>query len=274
MNKNLKIVLLTTIILVSFFLFYQNWKIYKETEIYDEQSVVLTEEIVMPSTFETKVLNITNPYAKYDIKYPYFKNADNDFNLNIENLIKTQIEDHKIISGENWQARFNTQLEGENIPVSPVTEEEKFSFISDFIIIQSNSNYISFILKFGGFSGGAHGYEKNVSFNYDIKNQKIIELKDLFKNNPEYLITLSDASREYLKNQLATVTEEDRESSSEEAIKEYVDNIVGMIEIGTEPIIENFSIFTFTPDKIKIYFAQYQVGPYSIGMPEFEINRK
>jgi hypothetical protein len=262
------------IILVSFFLFYQNWKIYKETKIYDGQLTTQIEEIIMPSTFETKVLNITNPYAKYDIKYPYFKNADKDFNLNIENLIKTQIEDHKVISSENWQARFNTQGEGENIPNTPVSEEEKFSFFSDFTIVQSNSNYISFILKFGGFSGGAHGYETNVSYNYDVKNQKIIELKDLFQNNPEYLTTLSNISREYLKNQFATVTEEDKKNSSEVAIKEYIDNIVGMIEIGTEPKIENFSIFTFTPDKVKIYFAQYQVGPYSIGMPEFEINRK
>ena len=50
--------------------------------------------------------------------------------------------------------------------------------------------------------------------------------------------------------------------------------MVSMIESGTEPKEENFSVFTFTPDKVKIYFAQYQVGPYVIGMPEVEVNRK
>jgi len=48
-----------------------------------------------------------------------------------------------------------------------------------------------------------------------------------------------------------------------------------MINSGTEPKEENFSVFTFTRDrKVKIYFAQYQVGPYAIGMPEVEVDRK
>jgi hypothetical protein len=261
------IVLLMALIVIGF--------IFKDPKAKENEKVDLSrDELVVAGSFETKVLEENNDYVKFDVKYPYFKNTNDDFNLKIEDLIKSQMKDHASVSKDNWQARYDTQTKGDNIEKIPKTDEEKFSFFSNFEIIQSNPSYISFVLKYGGFSGGAHGYENYISFNYDIKNQKLIELKDLFPNNPEYLSYLSEKSREYLKSEFATVSEEDKKNSSPEAIQEYVDNIISMIEVGTEPKEENFSIFTFTEDKVKIYFAQYQVGPYVIGMPEVEIDRK
>lgn len=273
MKKNIKVMALIIIVLGLSFLFYKNLSLHKEIKKETKSDIFQKEEIVMLNSFETKVLKVDDEYVNFDVKYPYFKNADIDFNLSIENLIKSKIEDHKKASQEYWQARFDTQTKGENIPKVP-SDEDKMNFSSDFTIVQSNSNYISFILKYGGFSGGAHGYEDVVSFNYDLKNKKIIILKDLLSSDSQYLITLSTKSREYLKNQFATVSEEDKNNSSPEALKEYVDNMVSMINSGTEPKEENFNTFTFTEDKIKIYFSQYQVGPYVIGMPEFEMNLK
>ncbi len=274
MKKFLIAVLLIITVLVSGFFIYQKRGINEEIKIDDNKLTQQKEELIVAGSFETKVLNIVDSYVKFDVKYPYFNGADNDFNLNIENFVKLQMEDHRIISKDNWTARFDTRVEGDTITKLPINEDDKFSFFSDFTIVQSNSNYISFILKYGGFNGGAHGYENLTSFNYDIKNKKNIQLKELFANNPEYLDKLSIESREYLKKEFATISEEDKKDSSPEALKEYVDNIISMIKIGTEPIDENFGIFTFTDNKIKIYFSQYQVGPYVIGMPEFEINRK
>ena len=268
MKKNIKIALLILIIIALSFLFYKNWIIKKL-----QPPILVIEKFNNFNSFETKVLNPVDDYVKFDVKYPYFLNADKDFNLKIENLVKDKMGDHKKASMEYWQARFDTQTKGENIPKVP-SDEDKMNFFSDFTVVQSNSDYISFILKYGGFSGGAHGYEDNISFNYDVINKKNIELKDLFSNNPQYLNVLSTKSREYLKEQFATVSEEDKNNSSPEALKEYVDNMVSMINSGTEPKEENFNTFTFTEDKIKIYFAQYQVGPYVIGSPEVEISRQ
>jgi len=275
MKKNLLIIFWIIVIFTSFYFIYKNWNKKDEVKMnIIEQSTIQDGELVVNSSYETKVLNPSNAYVKFEVKYPSFKNASPDFNSQIETLIKTQMDDHVKISEENWQARYDTQGEGENIPRVPVKDEDKFSFFSDFVIVQSNPIYISFVLKYGGFSGGAHGYENIISFNYDVKNQKVITLKDLFVNNSQYLNTLSLKSREYLNKQFATVSEEDKKNSTPEAIKEYIDNIISTIEEGTMPIEENFSIFTFTGDKIKIYFSQYQVGPYSMGMPEVEIDRK
>lgn len=232
-----------------------------------------SKELVVVDSFEVKVLNEDSTFVKVDVKYPSFKNVSEDFNTQIKNLLQEKIDEHKKASGEYWQARYDTQTKGENIPKVP-TSDDKLSFFSDFVIVQSNSNYISFVLKYGGFSGGAHGYENYVTYNYDVKNQKIVGLSDLFKNNTDYLKYLSDESRKDLKEKYATLTEEDKKNSSDEAVKEYINNMVLMIEDGTKPTAENFSTFTFTPDKVKIYFAQYQVGPYAIGMPEVEVERE
>lgn len=238
-----------------------------------ENESVANDELIIPDSYESKTMNVVDSYMAFDIKYPSFKNADTSFNTNIENLLKNQIEENKKIAKENWQARYNTQVAGDNIKEFP-TNDEKFSFSSDFKIIQSNSSYISFVLNYGGFTGGAHGYEVNATFNYDVKNHKVLSLKDMFPNNPDYLKYLSDESRKYLIAQYATASEEDKKNSTPEALKEYIDNMVNMINQGTEPKEENFSSFTFTPDKIKIYFADYQVGPHAIGMPEVEVDRK
>jgi len=274
MKKKIEIVIIILLLIISIYLLYRNQKIKVEMKDVVLQSDVTNEDLIVSNSFETKVLNVDDNYVKFDIKYPYFVNANNNFNLEIESIVKAKIEDHKRISKENWLSRYDTQLEGENIPSIPDTEDDKYSFFSDFEIVQSNSMYISLIFKYGGFSGGAHGYEDNISFNYDIKNQKILELKDMFPNDSEYLLNLSTKSRELLKNEFATISEEDKENSSEIAIKEYVDNMVSMIESGTEPTEGNFSTFTFTPDVVNIYFAQYQVGPYVIGMPKIKIDRK
>jgi len=272
-DKLILVIFLLTILVVVGIIF-KSPKVKEEIKIDNIQNVTKNERLIVVDFYDTKTLTINDPYVTFDVKYPHFNNVDTSFNSNIENLLQTKIEDHKKISEEYWKARYDTQTEGENFPKVPATDADKLNFSSDFTIIQSNSSYVSFVFKYGGFSGGAHGYENIVSFNYDVKNNRIIELKDLFLNDPEYLTFLSDTSRKYLKNQLTSISEEEKDNSDPEALKEYIDNMISMIDSGTEPNIENFSVFTFTPDKIKIYFAQYQVGPYVIGMPEVEINRQ
>jgi hypothetical protein len=273
MKKNLIFIVFLIIVLVILGVIFKSPKIKEEIKVNEEPSIQ-TEGLIVTDSYETKILTPDDPYSTFDTKYPYFKNADTNFNASIETLVKTQMDDHAKNSADNWKVRYDMQVKGDNIPKVPTTSADKFAFVSDFTVIQSNSSYISFVLNYGGFSGGAHGYENEISFNYDVKNKKIIELKDLFTNNSEYLTYLSEQSREILKKEFATVNKEDRKNSDPEAIKEYIDNIVSSIESGTEQKEENFSVFTFTPDKVKIYFAQYQVGPYSIGMPEVEVDRE
>ena len=257
-------------ILVVFFIAYRNLKLKENVGVNINNNI---NQLVMADSYETKVLSVNDLYTIFDVKYPSFKNAPADFNLEIENLVKTQVEDFKKNSADNWQARYDTQSKGDNISKVPASDSEKFSFSSSFDVVQSNDFFISFILRYGGFNGGAHGFQNIVSYNYDLKNKKNIELVDLFSNKKDYLNYLSTESRIYLKNKFAVVSVEDKQNSDGNAFKEYVDNMTSMIDGGTEPKLENFNTFTFTVNKVKIYFADYQVGPRAIGMPEFQLKR-
>jgi hypothetical protein len=272
MKKNKKFIVILIILLALYttlFIINKNSKLKEAPPIANSPK---ENSLVMADSFETKTIPLDDVYTKFDVKYPSFKNSDKNFNLQIENLLKTEMRSFKIDSAANWQARFETQAAGENIKKVPANAD-KFTFASDFVIVQSNANYISFVLHYGGFNGGAHGFENVISYNYNVKSQKKVELGSLFPKNSNYLNTLSTKSRSYLNNKFAIVTEEDKKNSDPVALKEYINNAISMINDGTEPKIENFSVFTFTPDKIKIYFADYQVGPHSIGMPEFEFDR-
>lgn len=244
----------------------------QQKEIEQKEEIVLSEkeeDLILLDSYEVKKENREDVYMKFDVKYPYFKKAGDDFNKSIENLLRVQMDYDVAVSKENWEAR-NT-LNG--VSVSTPSSWDKFYFNSDFEIIQSNSSYISFIVRYGGYTGGAHGYQEIASFNYDVKNQKILSLSEIFDEDFKYLEYLSEESRIILKNQFNVVNEDVIGDNSKESIEEYFENINIQIENGTEPLEENFKSFTFTPNKIKIYFAQYQVGPYVMGMPEIEIDR-
>ncbi|MDD3662999.1 MAG: DUF4163 domain-containing protein [Candidatus Pacebacteria bacterium] len=267
-NKKYLIPLLIIILIVIFLIIIKKQT---KTEIYtnennvEEKTPENTEVVVVDSYEIRKIVTNENLYTNIDISYPYFKKADVAFNLKIEDFIKDRIENHKVVSEENWKARYETQTDNSNINPTP-NEENKFYLHSNFEVIQSNPNYISFLLKIDSYEGGAHGYVVNVPFNYDVRNKKILLLRDLFSEKIDFLKYLSDESRNYLKREYITSSEGNEDS--------YEKSLLEMIEIGTEPKEENFEVFTFTKDKIKIYFAQYQVGPYVIGMPSFEVNRK
>lgn len=237
------------------------WRVQRDAAVLPVSNLE-TEDLVLGNSYETKAISESTDYVTVNVKYPYFPQASKEFNDQVETVLKKAIEEQKQSSEDNWKARYDTRAPGDDIKAKPETDEDKWPFMADFTVAQSNANYISFVEEYSGFSGGAHGYANKVSFAYDVKNNKIMTLKDLFPNDPNYLKTVSDASRADLKKQYVVMNDGEDTSS-----------LVSMIEDGTEPKEENFSVFTFTPTTITLYFGQYQVGPYVLGMPEVEIAR-
>ena len=190
-------------------------------------------------------------YATFTISYPKFKNASSQFNDKIEEMVKNTILDLSKNKG---------------IPGA----KEKYQLDVSFEPVQANNNFISSTLSFAGDSGGAHGYKYSVSFNYDVKKQKEIKLADLFPKDPGYLKTISEFSRRDLTAQfhkklnIKTKTDE----------QNFADSVAPMLESGTTPEEVNFSVFTFTPDKITFYFNEYQVAPYAMGESRVTMPRK
>lgn len=218
------------------------------------------------SLVEEKTYKKVTQYAVFDVVYPQFKNAPTEFNERIENLVDKGIENHIVDSAENWRARYDTREPGDDIAEFP-TDDQKFQFSMSWKPIQLNENFISVLVTFGGYTGGAHGYQNMVSYNYDVTGKKDMTLGHLFPSNANYLKTVSDFSRKDLTAQFRDRLEIDSKSDIDSGIMD-------MLTAGTEPTTENFSVFTFTGESITLYFTQYQVAPYAMGEFTVKMPRK
>lgn len=216
--------------------------------------------VVDKSLITEKTYNEQDAYTTLDVVYPQFKNASAYFNKKVEDLVITAATDHQQNSKDNWQARVDTSPS--DFAKTP-SEKDKMSFYAKYEVVQANNKTISFLIRYGGFDGGAHGYESLQTFNYDVATQSDITLASLFGNKSYYLTTISNFARKDLGKQLRERSGVVATDAAAEA--NFKDVIVPMIEDGTAPTLENFSTFVFTPKEITFYFEQYQVAPYSFG---------
>ena len=118
--------------------------------------------------------------------------------------------------------------------------------------------YISFLLTVYQYeTGGPHGSTTLIPITYSKKNKKMLSLKEAIKPvRKDWLSALSAEARRLLNAQ--------RDNGTLLSDSEW-------IERGTEAKEQNFSVFKLEKDAIRIIFPQYQVAPYSSGMPEIVI---
>ncbi len=206
-------------------------------------------------------VNSNSDYSIATGEYPQFNNAGADFNKKISNIVESAINEHSKISEESWNARFETKAPGEDISKIP-NKEDRFSIDVSTLIIRNDSNVISFKMDIYEFSGGAHGNTGTYTFNYDVKNQKEINLLEIGKRDTQLLQKLSNKSRVLIREDLARRSEIKPEEVDTE-----------MLNSGTTPEADNFSLFTLPEDgKITFHFTAYQVAPYVFGPSEITLD--
>ena len=112
-------------------------------------------------------------------EYPQFKLANDAFNKKIEELINQKLSSFKENASRNWEAL-------RSMPDSPFGEyPAPFYFEAVWKPIQTNKDYISFVINLYSFEGGAHGNSEVFAFNYDLKNKKEVTFKDFIGNSQE-----------------------------------------------------------------------------------------
>jgi Protein of unknown function (DUF3298). len=124
--------------------------------------------------------------------------------------------------------------------------------------VHKENDYISFVLySYTYLTGSAHGSTALIPVNYSVQAQKIVSLEEFIKPaSQDWLTKLSAEARKQLMAQVKA----GKFNSDEETINN-----------GTEPVAANFKNFEINKGYIRIIFEQYQVGPYSAGMPEIRI---
>ncbi|MFA6495272.1 MAG: DUF3298 and DUF4163 domain-containing protein [Candidatus Paceibacterota bacterium] len=183
-----------------------------------------------------------------NVEYPQFSFAPAAFNKEISDAVNGQLADFKKNAQDNWQARQATTPSGtpvEQFPSSP------FDFMVTWESAQINDHYISIVVRFSSYEGGAHGLEELQTFNWDLPLRHDVALADLYPTTVDYLAKISQLSREQLAGSL--------ESASGGNVQ------TDMLDAGTTPTVDNFKNFTFTNYLVTIYFPKYQVAPGAFG---------
>jgi hypothetical protein len=135
-------------------------------------------------------------------------------------------------------------------------EEEQSSFGGSFEVIFFGPPLLS--LRFTFFSyhyGAAHPNHWTRTLNLYLDPVYKIELKHFFEWDADYLVQFSNAARVALSQR------------SHEGIQLHDK----WIQEGTEPKVENFSEFNFSPVGFLITFDEYTVGPYASGRQEITL---
>ncbi|MGA2296696.1 MAG: DUF3298 and DUF4163 domain-containing protein [FCB group bacterium] len=247
MKKNTKLILILIafiiIVLIGIVLAYPSLIHKKEKK--EKIEYVSREQKIHVDTITIKD---SSKYYYCNIEYPQVQELNNkNVEQKINQFFKQKYEQNK---NENIKEMNNEgkemEKEGGNSQwVMQSTDETHFK------VFYPTPNIITF--KFNNSSygaGAAHPMSGSYTYNFNINNGNIIELKDLFKSNSKYLQIISRYCNKELHVKL-------KENSDDNWINE-----------GSSPTKENYSCYTIKDDGILFTFGEYQVACYADGQQE------
>lgn len=164
---------------------------------------------------------------RLDVEYPEVDGLKNE---NVERYINSVI-----------LSAVNKLIEQTGYYENPMTE------VTGRYHIRTNERCIlSISLEMYWFAGGAHGMTILKSLTFDVKNGKVYQLKDLFKENVDYITPLSNIIKRQIKER----------------------NIPVIVDFKSIKPDQDFYIENRT---LVIYFQLYELAPYVYGFVTFPI---
>lgn len=177
-----------------------------------------------------------------DIEQPVFEGQEG-----LNNLIAEKIGD--------WFAEFESEIQLNSAAYSDVANRPKGAFYVDWRLDQNSRECVSVLLTAYSYTGGANGQDQLASFTWDKKSQSLISLEQVLPSivSPPSLQSLAEFCRSQLRETIGV----DDDGFLEE-----------MLELGTDPVPENYQVFTLSNLGATVYFTKYQVAPGSYGIQE------
>lgn len=205
---------------------------------------------IIENTFEKELYYKNNVILKYTIKYPRIINNSigaNRFNrFNYEKAVKLK---HY---SENELFKEAKELYDYNVSNGyPVMMYEVFL---DYTITYNQNSIVSLYSDEYIYSGGAHGSTVRSSQNWNINFAKQFSLESLFDNDCNYILDILKDINNQIEQQIA--------NGSNQYFENYCSLVLNTINL------DNFYLNT---GYITIFFQQYDIAPYSSGIPTFNI---
>jgi hypothetical protein len=130
----------------------------------------------------------------------------------------------------------------------------QFEAYTDFFVTYNENCAVSLYFDQYEYAGGAHGLTVRYSDTWNLQKSKRIDLNELFPGRADYREYIIETIDLQIQNQIAKGEDY------------YFENYSQLVS-------ENFKVNSFylTPEGVVIYFQQYDIAPYSSGLPTFLI---
>ena len=191
---------------------------------------------------------------KYIIEYPQIVNTKYvygkvEFNrYNKMKAVELQNEIERDIYEEAVKTYKYNLENGYHFVVYEVVQKYNVTYNIDNILSLYIDKYI--------FLGGAHGNTIRSSQNWNLRSANMVPLQFFCYENEDYVT--------YILNQIILQIKKQIENGKNQYFENYC-----------ELVVENFKVenYYLTPGYIVIFYQQYDIAPYSSGIPTFKIGK-
>jgi hypothetical protein len=129
-------------------------------------------------------------------------------------------------------------------------DQRKYTFDVTWKTYQG-AHTLSYVFQLTQDTGGAHPNTYYKTFTFDTTGGERLDIGDIFQPNSNYLQLLSTKARADLPALINKVQEGAADTET--------------INVGTQPITDDFQSWYINDSNLVLLFAPYQVGPYSLG---------
>lgn len=141
-----------------------------------------------------------------------------------------------------------------NSPFAAIEDApRKFELWGDYKISRPSDAALSITFEIWNYTNPEQGNLDILTLNYNLHNGQRLNLVDIFEKPDVALALMSEWSRRQLEPRLGALRR------------------AAMLKDGTEPLMENFSSITLTPEGVRINFQPYQVAPADAGIQKVDM---
>jgi hypothetical protein len=191
-------------------------------------------------------------WLEADINYPAFEGFD-ELNTVIADYVESDYREFKAQYQDTWQTEKAYRMR-----LDPDVDMVRYAYYVSPRKAVAAKRYISVVLAVWNFTGGAHGSTVLKSFVYDKKTRSLIPNPSALGFSYDYL---AEQCRAWLD---AHVSIADQSKAALSDRKQW-------IEAGSAPKESNYTVFAYDGKILTVYFAEYQVAPYSEGIFEVPV---
>lgn len=192
------------------------------------------------------------PVVKYDIKYPEFYSGRYPFAARRMNAFYRQKA--AMLNRHIRTDLYNAAVADYKNSIANDFPVHIYEAIQTFNITYNEDCLLSLYMEYYEYTGGAHGSTERTSQTWNMNNGRILPLDAFFRKNFNYTDHLKKIINRQIEEQIANGT------------GAYFDNYRELVDKAFNP--ENYYL---TPEALAIYFQQYDIAPYSSGIPTFMI---